>query len=193
MIGQLTGKIIRHENRFVILDVNGVGYKIFISTEAANSLTALSGPVTILTYLIVREDVLDLYGFIDPSEQDFFELLIGISGVGPKSAISILSLAPPETLRKAISSNNTSYLTQVSGIGRKIAEKIVLELRDKIGAIASENLGLEEEADVITALESLGYSAREAREALRHLPTNIIDTGAKIKEALKQLNNKNRK
>ncbi|MFA6253801.1 MAG: Holliday junction branch migration protein RuvA [Candidatus Paceibacterota bacterium] len=193
MIGQLTGKIVRHEGRFVILDVNGVGYKIFTSTETANRLKTLPESVTVLTHLVVREDALDLYGFIDQAELDFFELLIGISGVGPKSALSILSLAPPETLRKAISSSNTSYLTQVSGIGRKIAEKIVLELRDKIGALESGDEGLDQEAEAIMAMEALGYSAREAREALRHIPTEITDTGTKIKEALKNLGNKNRK
>jgi Holliday junction DNA helicase RuvA len=193
MIGQLTGKTVRHEARFVILDVSGVGYKIFTSTETASQLKNSPSPVTILTHLVVREDALDLYGFIDKAEQEFFELLIGISGVGPKSALSILSLAPPETLRKAISSNNTSYLTQVSGIGRKIAEKIVLELRDKIGALESDSDSLDQEAEAIMAMEALGYSAREAREALRQIPAEVTDTGDKIKLALKQLGVKNRK
>jgi len=193
MIGQLTGKIVRHEGRSVILDVNGVGYKIFTSTETATRLKKMPGSVTVLTHLIVREDVLDLYGFLDKTELEFFDLLISISGVGPKSALLILSLAPPETLRKAVSSGNTNYLTQVSGIGRKIAEKIVLELRDKIGALESEGEGLEQEAEAIMAMEALGYSRREARDALRQIPAEITDTGAKIKEALKRLGNKNRK
>ncbi len=196
MIGQLTGKIVRQEGRFVILDVNGVGYKVFTSIETFNQLkqtSTASKSVTLLTHLIVREDVLDLYGFIDRAEQEFFELLIGISGVGPKSALSILSLAPPTTLRKAISASNTSYLTQVSGIGRKMAEKIVLELRDKIGALESDGANLDQEAEAIMAMEALGYSAREAREALRQIPADITDTGAKIKEAFKHLNNKNRR
>jgi len=193
MIGQLTGKIVRHEARFVILDVGGVGYKVFVSTETISQLKNKFETITLLTHLVVREDALDLYGFIDQAEQDFFELLIGISGVGPKSALSILSLAPPETLRKAISSNNTSYLTQVSGIGRKIAEKIVLELRDKIGSLESDGNSLEQEGEAIMAMEALGYSAREAREALRQIPADITDTGAKIKEALKNLGSKNRK
>ena len=187
MIGQLTGKIVRHEGRFVILDVSGVGYKIFVSTETASQTKTLPDQITLLTHLVVREEVLDLYGFIDQAEQDFFELLIGISGVGPKSALSILSLAPPETLRKAISSNNTRYLTQVSGIGRKIAEKIVLELRDKIGALADEENSLGQEAEAVMAMEALGYSAREAREALKKIPSEITDTGEKIKEALKRV------
>ncbi|MFA5001280.1 MAG: Holliday junction branch migration protein RuvA [Candidatus Paceibacterota bacterium] len=187
MIGQLTGKIARHEGRFVILEVGGVGYKVFVSTETTSQLKSQTETVTLLTHLVVREDALDLYGFIDQTELDFFELLIGISGVGPKSALSILSLAPPETLRKAISSNNTSYLTQVSGIGRKIAEKIVLELRDKIGTLEDGNNSLDQEAEAIMAMEALGYSTREAREALKKIPNEITDTGEKIKEALKKL------
>lgn len=193
MIGQLTGKISQIEERFLILDVGGVGYKIFTSVETREKLKKGPETATIFTHLVVREDALDLYGFLEKTEQDFFELLIGISGVGPKSALSILSLAPPETLRKAISSNNTGYLTQVSGIGRKIAEKIVLELRDKIGTLDSEDTSLDKEGEAIMAMEALGYSTREAREALRHVPTEIIETSAKIKEALKNLGNKNRK
>ncbi len=193
MIGQLTGKIVRQKERFVILDVNGVGYKIFASTETTKKLKEVFGPATVLTHLVVREDVLDLYGFIDETELEFFELLIGISGVGPKSALSILSLAPPETLRKAVSSGNTDYLTQVSGIGRKIAEKIVLELRDKIGTLESTGEGLEQETEAILAMEALGYSGREAREALRQISNDVTNTGDKIKQALKHLGNKNRK
>jgi len=187
MIGQLTGKIVRRGERFVILDVGGVGYKVFVSSETISQLKKEVGLITLLTHLVVREDALDLYGFSHQAELDFFELLINISGVGPKSALSILSLAPPETLRKAISSNNISYLTQVSGIGRKMAEKIVLELRDKIGALESEGVGLAEEAEAIMAMEALGYSTREAREALKKVPTEITETSEKIKEALKMV------
>jgi len=192
MIGQLTGKISHHEGRFVILDVSGVGYKIFISTETLNQIKN-KPTVSLWTHLVVREDALDLYGFVDKFELEFFELLIGISGVGPKSALSILSLASPDTLRKAVASGNTGYLTQVSGIGRKIAEKIVLELRDKIGELEGADTDLEEEAEAVLALESLGYSNREACEALRKVPADITETGAKVKEALKQLSAKKTK
>lgn len=186
MIGQLTGKIVKLEERQAILDIAGVGYKVYLSSETAKILLKDS-VVTLLTHLVVREDALDLYGFSEQAELDFFELLINISGVGPKSALSILSLAPPETLQKAISTNDTNYLTQVSGIGRKMAEKIVLELRDKIGFIKDSEVNLTGEAEAIMALESLGYSAREAREALRKVDNQHTDTQAKVKEALKQL------
>lgn len=191
MIGQLTGKIVYSDERSVILDVNGVGYKVFVSIQTIDQLKNTSGLVTILTRLIVREDVLDLYGFTEKLERDFFDLLLGISGVGPKSALSILSLAPPSTLKRAVSSGNISYLTQVSGIGRKIAEKIVLELRDKV-IITEEEGGtsLEQEAETILAMETLGYTTREAREALRQVPADITDTSARVKNALKHLHKK---
>jgi Holliday junction DNA helicase RuvA len=187
MIGQLTGKISHSDSRSVILDVNGVGYKVFVSTETLGQVKNNQLSLTFWTHLVVREDVLDLYGFLTKNELDFFELLISISGVGPRGALSILSLAPPDTLKRAISSGNTSYLTQVSGIGRKIAEKIVLELRDKVGFIESEGGNLDQEAETVLALESLGYSNKEAREALRKVPSDITDTGEQVKEVLKQL------
>lgn len=191
MIGQLTGKISHSDNRSIILDVNGVGYKVFVSTDTLGQIKSNKSLLTFWTHLVVREDVLDLYGFLTKNEIDFFELLISISGVGPRGALSILSLAPPDTLKRAISSGNTSYLTQVSGIGRKIAEKIVLELRDKVGAIESEEGDLNQEAETVLALESLGYSNKEAREALRKIPANITDTSEQVKEVLKQLGQRN--
>ncbi|MCX6714152.1 MAG: Holliday junction branch migration protein RuvA [Candidatus Vogelbacteria bacterium] len=186
MIGQLKGTTTYLGERFIILDIAGVGYKVYVTIEALRN-TKIGNNLVLWTHLVVREDALDLYGFIDKNELDFFQLLISISGVGPKGALSILSLAPPETLRKAISSSNTGYLTQVSGIGRKIAEKIVLELKDKIGHLEIGNDNLDQEAEAVMALEALGYSNREARESLRKIPDTITETGAKIKEALKQL------
>lgn len=187
MIAQLTGKIAFKHDRFVVLDVAGVGYKVFASGETLKELKKTDQIVSLWTHLVVREDALDLYGFRDRTELDFFVLLIAISGVGPKSALSILSLAPPETLRQAVTSGNTAYLTQVSGIGKKIAEKIVLELRDKINHLTGGD-SLAGDQEVIMAMEALGYSAREAREALRSIPAEITGTEAKIKEALKKLN-----
>ena len=119
-------------------------------------------------------------------------MLITISGIGPKSALGILSVAPVDTLRRAISSGDTSYLTKVSGIGRKNAEKIVVELRDKLGAIDANAGGtLREEVDALSALEALGYSAREAREALKAVGNNAISTQEKLKAALKSLGSGN--
>jgi len=190
MIGQLTGKIIYQAERYIILDVAGVGYKVFISAETLKTLTAKNDQLSAIsfwTHLVVREDVLDLYGFVNKQELEFFELLIAISGIGPKSALGILSLAPPATLEKAIAAGDSSYLTKVSGIGRKSAEKIIVELRDKIGSLETDGDSLDSEGDAVEALQSLGYTLREAREALKRVDASVADTGDKIKAALKFL------
>jgi holliday junction DNA helicase RuvA len=131
---------------------------------------------------------LDLYGFLEMEELGFFEMLIGVSGIGPRSALAILGIASIETLRKAISTGDTAYLTKISGIGRKTAEKIVIELRDKMGADISTT-SLQGELDALEALKSLGYSQNEARDALKKVPAEA-NINIKIKEALKILGGK---
>lgn len=140
----------------------------------------------------IREDAFDLYGFLDRQELEFFEMLINVSGIGPKGALVILGVAPIETLKRAIGTGDTSYLTKISGIGRKTAEKIVLELRDKISDKVKNiesGTSLQEELDVLEALKSLGYSQNEARGALKKVPQEA-NTNTKIKEALKILGGK---
>lgn len=191
MIGSIRGTLASITEKFVIVDVGGVGYKVYTTQETLGNLTRESS-VMFFTYLAVREDALDLYGFTTQKEQDFFELLLSVSGIGPKSALSILGLTTLETLEKAIGTGDTSYLTKVSGIGRKTAEKIVLELRDKLRARADEHGGsgnLRTESDAVEALRALGYTLEEARDVLRDIdPT--LETNAKIKEALKLLGRK---
>jgi Holliday junction DNA helicase RuvA len=133
----------------------------------------------------VREDAFDLYGFLEPTELEFFEMLISVSGIGPKGALAILGIASIETLRKAIGTGDTSYLTKISGIGRKTAEKIVIELRDKMGE-EKGGTSLQGELDALEALKSLGYSQNEARDALKKVSPDT-DTNTKIREALKIL------
>ena len=136
----------------------------------------------------VKEDSLELYGFESYPELEFFETLIQISGIGPKSAVGILSIAPLDTIKKAIASGEVSYLTKVSGIGKKTAERVIVELRDKMGQL-DESAGamFKDEQDVLEALKSLGYSSGEAREAIKKIPDNINGVNTKIKEALKIL------
>jgi Holliday junction DNA helicase RuvA len=141
------------------------------------------------TYLAVRENALDLYGFQSHEELDFFELLISVSGIGPKSALGILSLASLSNLRKAISTGDTGHLTKVSGIGKKMAEKIVVELKDKIDKIGQthdEGNILSNDMDAMEALKSLGYNERDVREALKKV-ADVADVGEKVKKALKFL------
>ena len=188
MIGHLKGTLIHQDLKSIILDVSGVGYKIHTNTAVLNNKTG--EVLEFWTYLAVRENALDLYGFEKKEELDFFELLLTVSGIGPKSALGILSVATIETLKKAIATGDTSYLNKVSGIGKKTAEKIVIELRDKLhahkGEGESSNL-LRGESDVVEALKTLGYSQNEARDALKKVPNNIEGTNARIKEALKIL------
>jgi len=190
MIGQLTGKIVYADTEGVILDVHGVGYRLALTSNTFANVSTNQEATTFWTHLAVRENALDLYGFSDKAELDFFELMISISGIGPKKALAILSLAPLSVLRQAITENNASYLTKVSGIGRKNAEKIVLELKDKIGSLgaSTESTGMmREDSDVLEAIHALGYSLIEARDAVKRVPATVTGVNDRIKEALRQI------
>jgi len=193
MITKIKGIVDFVGNGFIVLDVSGVGYKVYASVETMRMLNKKKdGETSLWTHMAVRENSMDLYGFIEQAELELFELLITISGIGPKSALGILNVAPVDTLRKAVSSGDTTYLTKVSGIGKKIAEKIVLELQDKLGAIDTTTGGspaLKEGTDVMEALISLGYSQSEAREALKNIDNDAVGTNEKVKAALKNLGN----
>jgi Holliday junction DNA helicase RuvA len=188
MISQLFGTIIHKDDRYLVLDVHGVGYKVYATGENIQKVSSTE-PVRFWTHMIVREDALDLYGFPTKDEIEFFEMLIGISGIGPKSALSILNLATIPTLKKAIVSGDSTYLTKVSGIGKKNAEKIVLELKDKLIFSSEEDevASRSYESDSLEALKALGYAEREARDALKKVPKEIVDTGECVKHALKIL------
>lgn len=189
MIIFLEGAIELKGNKFVAVKTSGgVGYKVFTTEETLHKIPEKGAKINLWTHLYMREDSLELYGFLHYAEMEFFETLINVPGIGPKGALGVLSIAPVDTLKKAIASGDTSYLTRVSGIGRKTAEKIVLELKDKIlakGISALEAPELKEEADALDALMQLGYSQREAREALQRLPKEIRGTEKRLKEVLK--------
>jgi Holliday junction DNA helicase RuvA len=189
MISYIRGKVISQNERSLVIDVGGLGYQIATTPETIGR-ARIGEEFALNTYLAVREDALDLYGFLSLEERDFFLLLLLVSGIGPKSALSILSITSIDTLKKAIGTGDTSYLTKVSGIGRKTAEKIVLELRDKLraGVDMKETPGaLRAESDVLEALKAIGYSQNEARDALKAIAPEITDTNTRIKEALKIL------
>jgi Holliday junction DNA helicase RuvA len=184
MIGHLKGTIISQDLKSVILDVSGVGYKIY--TNVGSLKKDKTNSSEFWTYLAVRENALDLYGFVSKEELDFFELLISVSGIGPKSAMAILSIATLPNLRRAISTGDTTHLTKVSGIGKKNAEKIVIELKDKVSDLSSDLGEGSSDIDAMEALKSLGYGEREAREALKKTTGETIEQ--KVKSALKNLN-----
>ena len=185
MIGSIKGKIILKTDKFLIVETSGVGYKINVSPDTLSKSFKINDDIFLWIHTHVREDAFDLFGFLDIKELEFFEMLINVSGIGPRSALIILSVASIETLKKAISSNDIAYLTKISGIGRKTAEKIIIELRDKVGK-ENKDGSLKEELDALEALKSLGYSQNEAREALKTVSNNS-DTNTKIREALKTL------
>ena len=188
MIAQLRGKVSHIGFGHAVLDVGGVGYKVHVTAETLTALQKNRGDVLIWTYLAVRENSLDLYGFYSEEEMSFFDMLLDVSGIGPKSALAILNVTSVENLRKAIQTGDTSYLTKVSGVGKKSADKIVIELQDKLGKLdGADGPQLREETDVVEALRSLGYSMPEIREAVKKIPSESLGTGERVKEALRIL------
>lgn len=187
MISSLSGTVRHKDLGHLIIDVNGVGYKVAVTTDTALD-AAPSSPVFLWTYLAVRENALDLYGFAEKETLEIFELLITISGIGPKTAMGILSVATPSILRQAVVSGDSSYLTRVSGIGKKNAEKIVLELKDKL-RVSDEDKTIDTrtEGDALEALVSLGYNERDARNALKQVHKDVIGASERVKAALKVL------
>jgi len=185
MISKIEGVVWDKADKYIVAGVGGIGFKVFTTSE--NIEIAEKGKaISLLTHLVVKEDALDLYGFTQQDELSFFEMLISISGIGPKTALNILNISSIGALKMAISSGDTSHLTKVSGIGKKVAEKIVLELKDKVG-VQSDDVSLRDELDAVEALKALGYSQRDAREALKKVEKNIVNTSERIREALKIL------
>lgn len=193
MIAHLTGTLISLDLKAAVVDVNGVGYKVFVGGETIESLAGHVGePVSLFTYLAVRETALDLYGFKNQETQDMFEMLITVSGIGPKSALAILSVASEHTIREAIIMEDTSYLTKVSGIGKKNAEKIVLELKGKFKEtelLGGEKKDVSKEALVIDALKSLGFEEKAARDSIKNMDKEL-SAEEMIRLSLKEIGNK---
>ncbi len=187
MIGYLKGALLAARAGSAIVDVGGVGYRVAMTRETLAAIKTAK-QATLWTYLAVRENALDLYGFTAKEELEFFELLLTVPGIGPKSALAVLDIAPTSTLRSAIASGNASYLTNVAGIGKKTAEKIVLELRDKVGA-KGEGGALAGDEEALQAMRSLGYTQAEARDALRKVPPTFEKAPERLREALRIISN----
>jgi Holliday junction DNA helicase RuvA len=187
MIAKITGKIAFFRDNYVVVDVTGVGYKVFV-TDFAMGKIAGKKDIKLYTHTYVREDTLSLYGFLTLDELEMFELLISISGIGPKAGIGILSIAEPKTIRAAVVSGDSSILTRVSGVGKKTAERVILELKNRITELpGGEYKTAAADSDAIEALTSLGYSISQAREALKSVPEDIKDVSGRVREALKSL------
>ncbi len=187
MIGFLSGKIINKGNDKIIINVGGVGYMVYL-TEMGMEQCLEGRDVNINIYTHVREQEIALYGFMHTEEQEIFELLISVSGIGPKAGLKILAVADVNTIKMAIATEDISILTKVSGIGPKIAKKVVNELSGKVVAPVDAAVGdALAQSDAIDALRSMGYSVTEARNAIEGVSKDITDVGAIVKFALKNL------
>ena len=190
MIAYLKGKIIAKTNTYLILEAGSVGYQVFAGENFLASLER-GHEAEIYTHHRVREDASDLYGFANLEELELFELLLSVSGVGPKSALAVLSLASPHDIKEAIIRGDAGLLTKVSGIGKKTAERLVLELKNKVArtSLGTELVGggLSGSGDELDALMSLGYAINEAREALNAVEPMITSSAGRVKAALKYL------
>ena len=189
MIAFLRGKILNKGKGYVILRMGDIGYQVFVNVVAYADLS-IGQEVEFYLYHHIREDMQDLYGFKSFAELEFFKLLLSVSGVGPKSALGVLGMASVEEIKSSIGAGDPSLLTKVSGIGKKTAERIVLELRGKIDYLAPTKegaAGIAANSDEIDALMSLGYSLQQAREALKNIDVNIKDSGERIRAALRGL------
>lgn len=185
MIRHIRGTLVSSDIGSLVVEAGGLGYEVRIAVNAA--VTAKEGEeVMLLTYHVVREDAEELYGFVTERERAMFMLLIGLPGIGPKSAIGIMSQADVRLIEEAAERGDASYLSKLSGIGKKSAEKIVLGLKDKVTP-SGETGGTSEDNDVIDALIALGYSNEEALRALREMPATATTAKDKIKQALKIL------
>ena len=196
MIGYLTGKVITKKPTRILLDVNGVGYTVNISITTFEKLPDLKNETSLFIYTSVREDAIDLYGFFTPSEKEMFEMLINVSGIGPKLAQSVLSGIQVDELKQAIDEGNLSRIIAVPGIGRKTAERLLVELRDKMDKLTEEFEAVSGapssiRSDAVAALVNLGYNQKTAEKTVRTILNSSpsITIEELIKEALSGLNN----
>lgn len=192
MIAKLKGKIDFIRDSYVVVEVGGIGYKIFVTAYTMGNVAGLED-VEFYIHTHVREDVLALYGFLSLDELEMFELLISVSGIGPKAGLGILSIADPKTIRTAVANEDASILTKVSGVGKKTAGRVILELKNKIGDLSvHEKHEVVSDSDALEALIAMGYSVSESRDILKDIPKEVSDVGERVKTALKNLGNKNR-
>ena len=189
MIGKLTGQLTDKNPPQVLVDCNGVGYEVDVPMSTFYNLPGIGEKVSLLTHFVVREDAQILYGFASGSEREAFRQLIKISGVGPRTALAVLSGMSVADIAQAVTAQDAGRLVKVPGIGKKTAERLLLELKGKIGAdigATHATATSDSQTDILQALVALGYSDKEAQAALKSLPKDVgVSEG--IKQALKAL------
>lgn len=185
MIARLNGTVEAISEGILIINVGGIGYKVHASADALEH-ASMSSTIKLFTYMHVRENEMTLYGFASDAEQKLFEILIGVSGIGPKVALSILSGASPERLRSAIANEELDVFTRVPGVGPKTAKALVFHLKDKVDAVPASAASMlaahSDDTEIIAALTELGYSLVEAQSALASIPA---DSDASLEERLR--------
>lgn len=188
MIAALQGILAATGKGFVVVQVGGVGFRVFVPQALLDGLSGTGQEVRLFTHLHVRENELSLYGCASEEELALFRLLLGVSGIGPKVALSVLSFLPPDRLQAAIAQEDVTTLARVPGIGPKMAKKLVFDLKDKVAAQVPVGepapVLTEADADLIAALTTLGYSVAEAQEAIRHLPHESLPLEERVRLAL---------
>ena len=190
MIASLSGTILKIEDSSLVIGVGGVGVRVFVPRTALENVGGIGRSVRLHTHLMVREDALSLYGFETDEDLQLFEVLIGISGIGPKVSLAILSTLSPELLKSAIMREETAVLQRVPGIGKKTAERIMFQLRDKLDLTAVPTtipFVSDVDADVIDVLTTLGFSIVEAQAALQNLPREVKSVDERVQLALQHL------
>lgn len=186
MIASLTGIVSYKEPSSVVVEVGGIGYQLAVPVSTLTALPAVNEQVRLHTFQYVREDTLALFGFLTVAEKDLFSQLLGVSGIGPKVALAILSVASVADIKAAIAAGDTAFISSVPGIGKKTAERVVVDLRDKMGPATFETTTTGH-ADVVEALVGLGYSAKEARQAVQQVSEKETATDQILRIALKEL------
>ena len=188
MIGYLAGTVIIRDDPYLIIDVNGVGYKIHAASDVLSKVTEIGSAVKIFTYTHVREDALELYGFSKYSDLKLFESLINVSGVGPRTAIGIFAIGAGDEITKAIVDADVAFFSGVPRLGTKNAQKIIIELKNKVGGGELDLTGVSngERSEVTAALKTFGFTSKEINEAVRNIDRSV-SIEEQIKMALKYL------
>lgn len=189
MIGSLRGKVINKEGGYLLVEVSGVGYRVLVS-EKVITKSKIEDSIFLFIYSHIKEDAFDLFGFLETQDLRLFENLIGVSGVGPKTAMSVFSFSSREEITNAALKGDVEFFTRVPRLGKKNAQKIIIELKSKLKDTNSLDLSgkdVEANAEIYEALKAFGFSRIEIGEAIKNLPNDVDSTNEKIKIALKFL------
>lgn len=190
MIGLLAGIVELRDDPYLLINVSGVGYKVLAATDVLSKVNGEGGSIKLFTYTYVRDDALELYGFSTRDDLKLFESLLSVSGIGPKTAISVFAIGTSDEIKSAIAQSNVSFFTSVPRLGKKNAQKIIIELKGRIGSVKELDLSgdeLKEHEQVIEVLKTFGFTGKEATEAIRSTKGQGKTTEEKVRLALKYL------